>query len=102
MPDAFLRYTLDRDLLENLYLVLISGSEQPEHLEIVMWLSNPIEDDLAPEELYEDCYFLKIHKDNVDKIVRFAQGAHLKGNWEGPSLSALIRSSLVPGRMRRR
>ena len=102
MPDEFLRYTLDRDLLKDLYLVLIYGSEYPEHLEIVMWLSNPIEKDLAPEEVYEDCYFLKIHKKTVDDIVKYAQGSHLKGDWEGPSLSALIRSRLVPGRMRKR
>ena len=102
MPDEFLRYTLDRDLLEKLYLVLVAGCAQPEHLEIVMWLSNPIEEDLTPEEVYEDCYFLKIDKKTVDDIVEYAQGSQLKGNWQGPSRSALIRSRLVPGRMRMR
>ena len=102
MPDEFLRYTLNRVLLKKLYLVLVAGCKQPEHLEIVMWLSNPIEKDLAPEEVYEDCYFLKIHKVDVDRIVKFAQSVHSVLDVDGPSLSALIRSSLVPGRARRR
>jgi hypothetical protein len=101
MPDEFLRYTLNRNLLKNLYSVLIAGSENPKHLEIVMWLSNPIETDLAPEEVYEDCYFLKIHKVDVDNIVRYAQSSHSVLDVRGPTLSALIRSSLVPGRARR-
>jgi hypothetical protein len=102
MPDEFLRYTLNRNLLKNLYSVLIAGSRQPEHLDIVMWLSNPIEKDLAPEEVYEDCYFLKIHKVDVDKIVQYAQSSHSVFDSSGSMLSALIRSSLVPGRARRR
>lgn len=100
IPDKFLRYTLDRVLLEKLYLVLVAGSNQPEHLEIVMWLSNPIEKDLAPEEVHEGCYFLKIHNDTVDEIVKYAQRVQLQGNYKGPELSALIRSKLVPGGMR--
>ena len=102
MPDEFLRYTLNRDLLRKLYSVLIAGAENPQHLDIVMWLSNPIGEELSPEDVYEDCYFLKISKVDVDKIVKYAQRSHFVHESEGATLSALIRSTLVPGRLRRK
>ena len=99
--DNFLRYTIDREMLEKLYLVLVAGANQnPENLEIVMWLSNPIEEELSPNEIYEDAYFLKLHKNTVDDIVKYAQSVHMQGNYEGPQLSAWVRSKLVPGKLR--
>ena len=101
--DDFLKFTLDRKMLEKLYLVLIAGAKQyPENLDVVMWLSNPIKEDLPPSEVYEDAYFLKLHKYVVDDLVKYAQSTQLEGNWEGPQLSATVRRNLVPGTMRHR
>jgi len=99
--DNFLRYTLDREMLKKLYLVLaVGGNQHPENLEVVMWLSNPIEEDLLPNEIYEDAYFLKLHKHTVDEIVKWAQKVQYQGDLEGGTLSAAVRSSLVPGKLR--
>jgi len=98
---TFRSFVITRSQLQDLYLVLVAGSNQPEFIEVVMWLSSPEEGEVDPSSVFADCYILRLHDGSVGDIVKYAQSVQEKGNYVGPELSNRVRTSLTKGRLKR-
>ena len=93
-------FILDRDELFNLYNVLVAGYNCAESTAFVLFFSEPVENSVNPDDVPENFFILTLNNSVVGRIVRYAQSVHHQGNYEGPSLSDLVRNSLIKGRKR--
>jgi hypothetical protein len=93
-------FILDRDELFNLYNVLVAGYNCAESTAFVLFFSEPVENSVNPDDVPENFFILTLNNSAVGRIVRYAQSVHPQGNYEGPSLSDMVRQSLIKGRKR--
>jgi hypothetical protein len=93
-------FILDRDELFALYNVLVAGYNCAESTAFVLLFSEPEENSVNPDDVPENFFILTLNDSVVGRIVRYAQSVHPQGNFEGPSLSDMVRQSLIKGRKR--
>ena len=90
-------FILDRDELFNLYNVLVAGYNCAESTAFVLFFSEPVENSVNPDDVPENFFILTLHDQVVGRIVKYAQMTQNTGNYEGPSLSDMVRKSLIKG-----
>ena len=93
-------FILSRDQLFDLYNVLVAGYNCAESTAFVLFFSDPIENSISADDVAEDSFILTLHDSVVGEIVKYAQSVHHQGNFEGPRLSDMVRTSLIKGRKR--